>query len=116
MTAREYEDRIKSFSNPNLDEDKNRMYECDLLILDDLGIETKSDFMNRELLKLINDRSVHSRKMIITTNLSLIDIRDKYMSRIYSRMVSDFKFLRFYGDDARIVKRLRKNSKTNQKG
>lgn len=116
LTAREFEERIKNFSNPNLSEEKNRMYECDLLILDDLGIETQSDFMNGEILKLISDRSIHSRKMIITTNLSLIDIRDTYKSRIYSRLVSDFIFLRFYGDDIRIVKRLKKSSKSNKKG
>lgn len=111
LTAREFEDRIKNFSNPNLYEDKSRMYECDLLVLDDLGIETQSDFMNGEILKLIEDRMINRRKLIITTNLSLMDIRDKYKSRIYSRLVSDFIFLRFFGDDIRIQKRIKKSRK-----
>lgn len=116
LSAREFEDRIKDFSNPNLNEEKNRMYECNLLILDDLGIETQSDYMNNEILKLLNDRKLYGKKMIITTNLSLVDIRDKYMSRIYSRLVSDFVFLRFFGDDVRIAKRLRNSIKSNTKG
>lgn len=109
LTAKEFEDTIKNFSNPSLEDKKIDILNTDLLILDDLGIETQSEYVNNELLKLFDYRITYNKKMIITTNLTLNEIRDKYKSRIYSRIVSNFKYLKFFGPDLRIAKKINKN-------
>ncbi len=76
-------------------------FDCDLLIIDDLGSENRSEFITSSLLMLVNDRLVHGRKMIITTNLSLADISARYEDRIASRLVGEFKALPFLGEDLR---------------
>ena len=107
LTAREFEDAIKNFSNPSLEEDKQNILNADLLILDDLGIETQSEYVNNEILKLIEYKITYNKKMIITTNLNLNEIREKYKSRIYSRIIGSFKYLKFFGPDIRIIKKLK---------
>jgi len=109
LTAKEFEDIIKSFNDPNLEKRKKEILDVDLLILDDLGIETQSEYVNNEILKLIDYKMTYNKKMIITTNLNLNEIRDKYKSRIYSRIVSNFKYLKFFGPDIRITSRMKKN-------
>lgn len=107
LTAREFEDAIKNFSNPSLEDDKQNILNADLLILDDLGIETQSEYVNNEILKLIEYKITYNKKMIITTNLTLNEIREKYKSRIYSRIIGSFKYLKFFGPDIRIIKKLK---------
>ena len=75
---------------------------CDLLIIDDLGAEQVTDFSTNELFNLINKKLLNNKKMIISTNLNLPDIEKTYTTRIYSRLVGNFKLLKFYGDDVRI--------------
>jgi len=58
-----------------------------LLILDDFGFdETPSDWQVNILYSLLDERINQSVKTIITTNLSLEEIEDKFGSRIASRL------------------------------
>ncbi|MCR2033458.1 ATP-binding protein [Anaerofustis stercorihominis] len=109
LTAKEFEDIIKSFNDPDLEKKKKEILDVDLLILDDLGIETQSDYVNNEILKLIDYKMTYNKKMIMTTNLTLNEIREKYKSRIYSRIVSNFKYLKFFGPDIRVTSKMKKN-------
>ena len=45
---------------------------------------------------------------VISTNLNLSDFADVYSERIFSRISSSFILLGFYGDDIRILRKLRK--------
>ena len=75
---------------------------CDLLIIDDLGAEQVTDFATNELFNLINKKLLNNKKMLISTNLSLLEISNIYTTRLYSRLLGNFKLFKFYGDDVRI--------------
>ncbi len=98
------------FHRKNGDEDPTeRYFECDLLIIDDLGCELTNDFTVSCLYNLINTRINRGRGMIINTNLSPADLRRRYDSRITSRLFGEFSALLFEGRDVR-AERLRGNA------
>lgn len=79
----------------------NMIFECDLLIIDDLGTEVSNSFTNAELFNIINERLINNKRSIISTNLSLEQLRDTYSDRITSRIFNNFVPLKFYGNDLR---------------
>lgn len=79
----------------------NMIFDCDLLIIDDLGTEVGNSFTNAELFNIINERMITEKKTIISTNLSLEQLRDTYSDRITSRVFNNFVPLKFYGKDLR---------------
>lgn len=79
----------------------NMIFDCDLLIIDDLGTEVSNSFTNAELFNIINERMITEKKTIISTNLSLEQLRDTYSDRITSRVFNNFVPLKFYGKDLR---------------
>ena len=81
------------------------LYNCDCLIIDDLGTENPNSFVASQLFALINERNLRRRSTVISTNLSLEDIHDLYTDRILSRTVSGFNVLRLSGKDIRIQKK-----------
>lgn len=86
------------------------IFNCDLLIIDDLGSEQLSEFSIKELFNLLNKKLLSNRKMIISTNLSLPSLTQVYTERISSRLIGEFKLYKFYSEDIRITLNL-KNSK-----
>jgi len=80
------------------------LYQCDLLIIDDLGTESLTDFSNNELFNLINHRLMNQKSNVISTNLSLSELQKRYNTRLTSRIVGNFVFLKFVGDDIRLKK------------
>ena len=64
MTAREKEDYLKSFLT------------CDLLILDDFGMERRTDYAREQIFGIIDGRYLAKKPTIITTNLSLQELKD----------------------------------------
>ncbi len=81
------------------------IFESDLLIIDDLGTEVANSFTNSSFFSCVNEREARGKGTIISTNLSLANIRDKYSDRIYSRILGGYKCFNFYGQDIRIAKR-----------
>lgn len=81
------------------------LYNCDLLIVDDLGTETTNSFVASQLFALINERDLRKKSTIISSNLDLEDIRDRYSDRIFSRICNSFTVLRLTGYDIRIQKK-----------
>ena len=77
------------------------LYECDLLILDDLGTETVNSFTASELLELMDRRQAAGLATILSSNLSPAEIRRVYSERIYSRLLRDYTMLKFTGLDIR---------------
>lgn len=74
LEATEYRKQIKDYK------------ECFLLILDDLGTEKATEFINQTLFEIINFRVENSLPVIITSNLSLEDLSDKYEQKIIRRL------------------------------
>lgn len=75
---------------------------CDLLIIDDLGTELTTEFSKVELFNFLNAKLLRKKKMIVSTNLTIENLKKKYDERIYSRLVGDFNLYKFLGDDLRI--------------
>lgn len=85
------------------------LYSCDLLIIDDLGTEYTNDFVSSQLFSCLNERHLGRKSTIISTNLSLAEIRDRYSERIFSRISSSFELCKLTGQDIRIYKKRMQN-------
>lgn len=79
------------------------LYDCDLLIIDDLGTEMTNSFTISSLFTLLNERFLRKRPVIISTNLSLEELQSRYTDRIFSRLTGEFTFCRLSGPDIRIA-------------
>jgi len=71
-----------------------------LLVLDDLGAENITDFTTSMLYQLIDNRLAEEKPTIITTNLSIKQIRDKISDRIASRL-KEYQIINFHIPDYR---------------
>ena len=80
------------------------LYDCDLLIIDDLGAETVNSFVSTQLFTLINERHLRRKATIISTNLSPAQLRDRYSDRILSRLTGSYTFRKLTGPDLRMQK------------
>ena len=80
-------------------------YNCDLLIIDDLGTEITNSFVTSQLFSCLNERYLRGRATLISTNLSLEELRDRYSDRIFSRITSSFTLCKLTGPDIRILKK-----------
>ena len=90
------------------DEDSARetaeLYDATLLILDDLGTELTGAFTVSALYALINDRLLTGKPTIISTNLNIQEIRQRYSPQIASRLEGNYQLLPFMGQDIRVLK------------
>ena len=89
------------------------IYDCDLLIIDDLGTELPNSFTVSQLFICLNERILRQKSTIISTNLALEDIKSIYSERTFSRISSNYTILRITGDDIRIQKKLLNLGGTN---
>lgn len=87
------------------------LYDADLLIIDDLGVEMHGPSSFQFLFDLINDRILKNKRIIISTNLTMKEISNIYTSRITSRLYESFHCLRFVGQDIRTQKLIRESKK-----
>lgn len=83
--------------------------ECDLLVIDDLGGEFVSPYIQSLLYNIVNTRLLASRPTIISTNLSMADIESRYTPRVSSRLISGYITKKFLGNDIRQIKAMNKN-------
>ncbi len=78
-----------------------KYFDCDLLIIDDLGTEMTTQFTISALYSVINTRMLEGRATIISTNLLPEAIEKRYSPQIASRIVGTFRLIKFAGDDIR---------------
>ena len=90
---------------PDAAMDVRRFESCDLLILDDLGTEMATSFVQSALYQLVNGRLVTGKSTIISTNLTPVQISSRYGAAIWSRLQGEYTVLPFYGEDIRKLKR-----------
>ena len=86
-------------------EEYEKIFDVDLLILDDLGTEAMNSAKFSELFNILNTRLLKNKKILISTNLTPQEIKREYEERIFSRFVGDFIICRFVGEDIRILKK-----------
>jgi len=89
------------------EEDVRRYLHCDLLIMDDLGTEMLTSFVQSTLYQIINGRLISGKKTIINTNLKPEQIGQRYGAQILSRIEGEFEMLLFTGED---IRRQKKNA------
>ncbi|MBQ5865903.1 MAG: ATP-binding protein, partial [Oscillospiraceae bacterium] len=80
-----------------------RLNECDLLIIDDLGTELPGQFVTAALYTLVNDRLLAGKPMVISTNLTIDELGQRYSPQIRSRLQGSFQLLPFVGQDIRVL-------------
>lgn len=81
------------------------IYDCDLLIIDDLGTEVPNSFTSSQLFLCVNERILRQKSTIISTNLNMVQLAEQYSERTFSRISSNYCILKLFGDDIRIQKR-----------
>lgn len=87
----------------------DKYFDCDLLILDDLGAEMTNQFTVSCLYNLLNARLNRHLPMILSTNLDQKSFMQTYHERITSRILGEFDSLLFRGRDIRLQKKMGKN-------
>lgn len=90
------------------------IYNVDLLIIDDLGTEITNQFVASCLFNCLTRRQLNRKATIISTNLSLEELRDRYSDRIFSRITSNFDIIKITGPDIRMYKKRQMNSGSSQ--
>ena len=81
------------------------LLKVDLLILDDLGTEFNTSFNLSAIYNIINTRLNRGLPTIISTNLELMDLRNRYEERIMSRLFAVYETMHFIGSDIRLLKK-----------
>lgn len=89
----------------DLEDDVSRYMKCDLLIVDDLGTEMTTSFVQSVLYQLVNTRLLTNRKTIISTNLGPDALGTRYGAATLSRLMGEYRILPFFGED---IRKLRK--------
>lgn len=85
-------------------QEMQRIQECDLLIIDDLGTELPGQFVTAALYSLVNDRLLAAKPMVVSTNLTIDEVGQRYSPQIRSRLQGNFRLLPFVGQDIRVLK------------
>lgn len=77
------------------------IFNCDLLIIDDLGTEFYNRFTVSSLFSIINERGLNNKSTIISTNLSYKQLGEQYTERIISRFAQNYQLFKLFGADLR---------------
>ena len=99
------EEKFRPEDSPGAREDVERYMQCDLLIMDDLGSEMVTSFVQSALYQIVNTRLLESKATIINTNLTPQEIAQRYSPQIASRLTGEYQVLVFFGEDIRRKKR-----------
>jgi len=95
------------------DNTRELLCQSDLLILDDLGTEFTTQFTVSVLYDIINTRLLRGLPTIISTNLDIPGLEQKYTARVVSRITGSYQRLPFSGSDMRMVLRKARRSESN---
>ena len=103
---RTFEAKRFSSNTASAEIDTSKYFDCDLLIIDDLGAEFRNSFTVTVIYDLLNTRICTGKAMIISGNFdSSNSIEKMYDERISSRILGGFRSFRFIGDDIRLASR-----------
>lgn len=103
---------LKAFEDSTFRHDKeanresDHVFSCDLLIIDDLGTEMNNSFTNSKFFEVVNERLLRKKSTVISSNLDMAQLRDIYSDRVYSRLASNYSFIRLCGQDIRVLKKI----------
>ena len=95
----------EKFGRTALSGAEQSVHDCDLLIIDDLGAEFSTNFTVSAVYNILNTRLMASKPTIISTNMSLYEIEERYTQRIASRILGNYIIMNFVGKDVRVIKK-----------
>jgi DNA replication protein DnaC len=81
----------------------DRLAGADLLHIDDLGAEHRTEWVLEQLYSIVNARYEDERSTLITSNLNRDELAEQLGERIVSRLEGSCELLPFYGPDQRRV-------------
>lgn len=96
---------MKKMQNSDSQNTYRYIYNCDLLIIDDLGTEFTNSFVSSTLYDILNTRMREGKSTLISTNLNLQELTERYSDRISTRIFASYKVYNFYGNNIRLAKR-----------
>ena len=82
---------------------EDQLISCDLLVLDDLGMEFDTPFSRACLYNVLNARLLEGRPTVVSTNLSFAALQERYGDQIASRISGGFVPLLCVGNDIRQI-------------
>lgn len=86
----------------------DEIMEADLLVIDDLGTEFMTNYVQSLFYDIVNSRILKKLPTIINTNLSFEELESRYTPRITSRLIGEYNVKGFVGNDIRVLKKLNK--------
>ena len=82
---------------------ESQLISCDLLVLDDLGMEFDTPFSRACIYDVLNARLLEGRPTVVSTNLSISAMKERYGDQIASRISGGFVPLHCVGSDIRQI-------------
>lgn len=79
--------------------------DCDLLIIDDLGTEYAFGYPQSQLFDILETRMISGKRTVISTNMDLNELNQKYSPRLVSRILGNYEIFVFRGNDLRYQNR-----------
>jgi DNA replication protein DnaC len=92
-----------SHESPVLKE--SRWAVCDLLVLDDLGMEKLTEHRLERLTMVVNERTKFKRPTIVTSNYHPEELANKLPDRLLSRLMADCTLINTGSEDWRLRRR-----------
>lgn len=93
--------------NEYIEHIKQNVLNCDLVVWDEIGTKTSTQFEMENLLSIINTRLNNGKSNIYTSNLSGDELQEKIGDRLYSRIINLSEDIEFFSFDKRgIIKSL----------
>ncbi len=84
-----------------------------LLLIDDLGTETRGGVRYSELLTLIDRRLAPGLHTVISSNADAATLKQVYDERLLSRLMGNYSIFRFFGEDIRLELSRRRRSRSS---
>ena len=82
------------------------IFDCDLLIIDDLGTEMTTQFTVSALYQVVNGRLLSGKPTIVSTNLPDTELEARYSAQIASRLLGAYTLYQFCGTDVRLLRKM----------
>ena len=78
-----------------------RLTGVDLLHIDDLGTENRTEWVTEQLYSIVNERYEARKSLIVTTNKNEAELEQEIGERVVSRLVEMCELVPVFGDDRR---------------
>lgn len=93
----------EKFGRTDTFETEDILIGADLLILDDLGAEFSTPFVVSALYNILNSRIARGVPTIISSNLNMKEVENRYPESIVSRIIGNYQIIEFSGKDIRQI-------------